>query len=234
MAGAPTKYGFSGGEAPEGTSHPRSFPTLLGHDTHDASAAGSGEVLPTPRPDPVAPAEQAQSEPQQDPTLRPPTHSGKSNYPTVARLFGRWNQEGQLVASEATAPTPAPTGPAGETSSTLDEDSLFIPRQGIPRWVLAAIAAAVVFAVVAFLLGGRERPPARPAAPPSSSLQPLPAPVVPGPPQQAPPPAPARPRRTAVLATTRGGPNRERSDASRRRPRPRPSALSDDALPPSF
>jgi hypothetical protein len=239
MAGAPTKFGFAGGEAPTGKSHPRSLPTLLGHDPHHPDQPGPGETLPTPPPVQAAaapPEEQEQPEAQQDPTLRPPTHTGKSNYPTVARLFGQWNQDGQLVPSEPKPP--AATRETADTSSasegSVDEDSLIIPRQGVPRWVLLAIGAAVVFAVVAFLVAGRERPrpPATPPASSSSVLEPRRAPAALLP--EAAPPTPARPRRAAVLATTRGGATRGRGDAPRRRPPPRPSALSDDALPPSF
>src|SRR3954451_18720960 len=185
MASAPTKFGFAGGEAPAGTSHPRSLPTLLGHDTHSAGTAPAGAVptpLPTPPPAPPSDEQSATAEQEPDPGVQPPLHSGKSNYPTVARLFGRWNQDGQLVAEQA--PTPAPNRTTAETASPtatdsmLDGDSLVIPRQGIPRWVLAVIAAAVVFAVVAFLIGGRTQapPPAAAPAPASSAVVP-PAPA---------------------------------------------------------
>jgi hypothetical protein len=230
MAGSRTRYGFAGDDD-HGNDRPRTAPTLLGHDTHAIPLPGVPAAAADPVPaaaDPVPAAAAVPlpvpAEPAPEAEVRPPPHTGKSNYPTVARLFGRWDQEGKLLPDGP--PVPAPD-PAPAPDSLLDGDSLHIPRERIPRWVLLAIAAGVVLAVVGFLMTGRNAP--RPAPPPATTLAlpppPAPAPVV------SPPSAPAA-ASPGVLASTRRAP---RSDAPRRRHRaPRVNALSDDALPPSF
>src|SRR4051794_41078153 len=103
MAGSRTRYGFAGGGGPDGGLDPRSSRTLLGHDAHlvrpnegpvhpaeafvgpeEPEARPATQELPPTRE--VAPA--AGPVPSADSPARVPSHSGKSNYPTVARMFG--------------------------------------------------------------------------------------------------------------------------------------------------
>src|SRR3954447_19661971 len=151
MAGAPTRFGFAGGEAPP---DPRSSPTLHGHDLHvtpPASAAVEPEV-PLVAP-PMAAAAPAAAD--AGPLTPVPPHTGKSNYPTVARLFGRWGPDGQLVTDQG---EPAPLPEADDAAPEVD--SLFVPRERlVPRWVLVALAVVLValaaVALAGLLLRGR-------------------------------------------------------------------------------
>jgi hypothetical protein len=163
--------------------------------------------------------------------VRPPSHSGKSNYPTVARLFGRWN-EGQLVANDPTDAEPAAPEPDD------DVDSLMIPRQRLmPRWVLLVIAGAVVFALVAFVFAGRGRPPAAAPAPSVGNI-PAPAPTLAralARPAAEPPEAAVRHPAATTTHPRPAAASLPRSDTSRRRRPPAGTTnLTDEALPPSF
>jgi hypothetical protein len=130
----------------------------------------------------------------------------------VARLFGRWNEEGQLVADE-----PAIPDWVKDDADPLDMD---IPRQRtLPRWAVLAIAAAVV--VLALLLLRRHpTPPAPPArvgsaeqAPPAARQAAVFAPV-----------APPRPSVASSAGRRKGAIHRRRTAHT----------LTDDVLFPTF
>lgn len=149
MAGPRTKFGFaeSGGEELE----PRSSPTVLGHAVH-LGAPLSGEVADgapsRAAGDPVAPPSAAEPAAAEVPG-RPPSHTGKSNFPSVARLFGRWDEEGKLIIDD----------PHVGATTIDDGDSLVVPRErGFRPWMLLVIALAVGLAALAFTLRGRQRP----------------------------------------------------------------------------
>jgi hypothetical protein len=151
MAGPRTKFGFAG-SAGEGLES-RSSPTVLGHAPH-LGVPVPGEVVErapaAPPGDPVAPPSPAEpGEVSAEVAGQPPSHSGKSNYPSVARLFGRWDENGNLVIDDP---------PIGET--TIDDaDPLEVPHQrGLRPWMLVVIALAVGLAVIAFARNGRPRP----------------------------------------------------------------------------
>jgi hypothetical protein len=220
MAGPRTRFGFAGTDGPEGAPGPRSSPTLHGHAVHHGPGQDldRAPLLARPAPESVAPS----PEPVEAPAVaevagRPPTHSGKSNYPSIARLYGRWDEDGKLISDEPPVADP-----------TMDDDDLLVvPRQRVfPPWMLVVIAAALSFAVMAFLLHGRQRP--APPAPTVGSLpadRQAPAARVHEQPAMVPPEAaPARPR---VASRGRDGATRHRRPA-------RAATLTDDALPPSF
>jgi hypothetical protein len=154
MAGARTRFGFAGSGGED--LGPRSSPTVLGHAVHLGTPA-SGEVVghapARPDGDPVAPPPAAEPGAAAEVPGRPPSHTGKSNFPSMARLFGRWDEDGKLVIDD----------PRVGGAAIDDDDSLVVPRErGIRPWMLLVIALAVGLAVVAFAVRGR-RPPAPPA-----------------------------------------------------------------------
>jgi hypothetical protein len=217
MAGSRTRFGFAGGGGPNGTPDPRSSRTILGHDAHllrtelppaeprpaTQELPPTAVVPPTEEPPAAAP-----------PPARVPSHSGKSNYPTVARLFGRWNDDGKLVAHDH----PEPAVPDWVVT---DDELLEPPRErAIPRWALVAVAIAVCVLAAALLLRHRSHPP--PAAPPTA-VETRPAERITAAPRPELPPS----RLASVPARPTPRP------APRRRP-PRADRLSDDALPPRF
>ena len=154
MAASRTKFGFagSGGEDLES----RSSPTVLGHAVHLGAPGDVRDHAPSGTPgDPVAPPAPAEiGMLPAEVAGPPPSHSGKSNYPSVARLFGRWDENGKLVIDDPQV---------GETTIDDDDDRLVVARERLfPRWMLVVIALAVGLAVTAFALHRqRPAPPAR-------------------------------------------------------------------------
>jgi hypothetical protein len=149
MAGGRTRFGFAGSGGEE--LGPRSSPTVLGHAVHLATPVAGNVVDRAPaRPDgdPVAPPPAAEPGPAEVPG-RPPSHTGKSNFPSVARLFGRWDSDGKLVIDD----------PRVGGSALDDDDPLMVPRQrGLRPWMLLVIAVALGLAIVAFARRGRHAP----------------------------------------------------------------------------
>src|SRR3954452_20203181 len=122
--------GFSGGDGPTDTQSAR---TLFGHDLH--LEPGSVDVSPG-RSAPVDPdaARPVTTEEEFTAPVRVPSHSGKSRFPALARLFGRWNTHGQF-------------------ETNLDDDLDVIPRERFlrPLAIVVATAAISFFIVVALL-----------------------------------------------------------------------------------
>src|SRR5262245_27927543 len=91
--------GFSGGDGPTDTQSAR---TLFGHDLH--LEPGSVDISPAqasaPAPEAARPvtntARPVTTEEEFTAPVRVPSHSGKSRFPALARLFGRWNTHGQF------------------------------------------------------------------------------------------------------------------------------------------
>ena len=111
MAGVKTRYGFSGaeGSSDEGPPSQRAARTVIGHETHGPGAlyglASHPEAGPSSRPN-AAPNQEPKTgvpEPidQKEFTEKIPgrsVHSGKSKFPAIARLFGRWTTGGGFVS----------------------------------------------------------------------------------------------------------------------------------------
>jgi hypothetical protein len=181
MAGSTTRFGFASGAGGDAEDEARAATTLYGRDLHLDRAALSSLGVPAHAPEAVeqgaaAPAAEAAAESPGDdaPALTPPEHTGKSRFPALARLFGRWNTGGDLVEH-------------------ADRDSLFeIPRPSYRRPLgILAVAASVGFLVVVLLIRFNHHPtPARVQAP---QTQPLAAPQPPQPPPAVRPVAPAPP-----------------------------------------
>jgi hypothetical protein len=149
MAGGRTRFGFarSGGEE----LGPRSSPTVLGHAVHLGTPVASEIVdRASDRPDSDAVVALLAAEPGAvEVPGRPPSHTGKSNFPSVARLFGRWDSEGKLVIDD----------PHVGGAALGDDDSLILARErGLRPWMLLVIAVALGLAVIAFALRDRPSP----------------------------------------------------------------------------
>ncbi len=223
MGGTTTRYGFSGAPevaAEEPVSQDvRSNRTIYGHDFHLRPPLPVPEPAAPPPPappEPVQPRHPARppvpGPPASSSSLRlsrpdvcsrrfgsamrygpAPKRSGKSRFPALARIFGRWNTEGSFVRSD----------------SPRDRDTLSIPRDKNLRAVAIVGGMALVsFFLVLGLLRTSERaagpkapPPAVTAAAPSSS--PPVAPSTPPPePQPATPAAPALGSPSALPSST--------------------------------
>jgi len=183
--------GFSGGDGPTDTQSAR---TLFGHDLH--LEPGSVDISPAhasgPPPEAARPVT---TEEEFTAPVRVPSHSGKSRFPALARLFGRWNTHGQFEAN-------------------LDDDLDVIPRERFlrPLAVVVATAAISFFIVVALLklrdsTTGAEPPAPAPVATPAPAVpppRPIAAPAAPAPrPAAAAEPAPAvrpAPQRSAPIS----------------------------------
>jgi hypothetical protein len=169
--------GFSGGDGPTDTQSAR---TLFGHDLH--LAPGSVDVSPAPTPDPPVeePSRPVTTEEEFTAPANLVSHSGKSRFPPLAQLFGRWNTQGQF-------------------ENNLDEDLDVIPRERFlrPLAIVVATAAISFFIVVALLklrdstTGPAPVPPAPVAAAPAPRPVAPPTPVAAAPaPRPVPPPTP--------------------------------------------
>jgi hypothetical protein len=124
---------------------------VLGHAAHLATPVAAEIVDRAPaRPDVDAVAPPVAAEPgAAEVPGRPPSHTGKSNFPSVARLFGRWDSEGKLVIDD----------PHVGGAALDDDDSLMVARaRGLRPWMLLVIAVALGLAVIAFAVRGRPSP----------------------------------------------------------------------------
>jgi hypothetical protein len=164
---ASTRSGFPGGSSGgHGPTETQSARTLFGHDLHfDAAAIERARVDEPDRPI-------TQEEVPAAPRGRAPSHSGKSRFPALARLFGRWNTQGDFESNEA-------------YDDGLDD----IPRERFLRPLAIVVAtSAISFFIVVGLLKLRDQtadpPPPASVVQPVAALPPPPAPTV------APAPAP--------------------------------------------
>ena len=138
MVGSKTRPGFSGGDEPppsnpEEAISPRAARTVLGRAVH---LHGPADLRPAPgvppNPPEKAPAEAPKTvtDAMTEEAPARPNHSGKTEFPAFARLFGRWT-----------------TGGGFHTRSQLsacDDDPPRVPREA---WV----SRAAIFALAAFL-----------------------------------------------------------------------------------
>ena len=232
--------GFSGGGGPTDVQSAR---TLYGHDMHLRSALEA-----------AAPVNEVHEEEQTDCVERPvtveeevapasdeiiPGRTGKSRFPALARLFGRWNTQGQFE------------------QKFYDDDLDSIPRERFLRPLAIVVAtAAISFFIVVGLLRLRDSTLSQPTAaarampaaevvapaapPPAAVVTAPPAPVRPveaaRAPTALPPPAPA-PRTIELppptLAVKSGTLAPAKRPVARRRPRPVPFD-PDGPMPLSF
>jgi hypothetical protein len=181
-----------------------------------------------------------------------PSHTGKSRFPTLARLFGRWNTRGDLVPREH------------EEDWSPDADTMVLPRDSYLKPIIMVVAVgAISFLAVSSLLKLRNPPRPRPepaaaleppapaavpspspAAAPSSAAAPSPAAAaVPSPSPAAVPSPPPSPSQAAVpapataptpAATTPNPPRRRAAATSGRAPRRGPANDPDSPLPLRF
>jgi len=177
MAGTTTRYGFTGGipaaepaerNGPEGTAESRPARTLYGRDIHLRRSEldfKSGQDTPPPAPATVPGSAPALSERVGAATPRgraatpyphPPSHTGKSGYPTIARLLGRWGTAGGFLREDGG------WEPDGET--------MLVPRESsVWRSVAIVLGTAFVSFTLVMLI---VRPGSRPAAPKTATPEP--------------------------------------------------------------
>jgi hypothetical protein len=203
MSGSRTRFGFAGAE----DARPTGQHTLLGHELHRQQPEVPPPEAP-PEPGPPPSPEPAQLEPAPGP-------SGKSHLPAVAKVFGRWNSEGEL---QAHTPPPMPVPPTLAETVDLHDELELPPRETIGRPLLIVVGVAVFCFVVVGLVARLARPTPEPPPPvvaPEPLAPPSDSPRLPTQ-AQARPPAPKAP------------------PARRTRPRNAPVADPDNVLPPRF
>jgi hypothetical protein len=184
MAGK-TRPGFFGSDEapasnPDDEASPRAARTIIGRALH---------LRPQPQPLPVASAPPGRREPTPAavPKTAPeevtervnlrPRHTGKSKFPAIARLFGRWTTGGGFLSRSR--------------MSGIDADPLTVPREAWPSRVAVFVVAAllsfcVALAVLRVRQCGTSTPPptaatqapaAAPAPPPAVAPEPVASPV---------------------------------------------------------
>jgi hypothetical protein len=168
---ASTRSGFTGGfSGGNGPTDVRSAPTLYGHDLHlnrsalEAAPVNGVDESAAPSERPVTLEEDLQDqldvESPDASRATAPSHTGKSRFPALARLFGRWNTRGEFEADRP----------------TLDLDE--IPRERFLRPLAIVVAtAAISFFIVVGLLKLRDSTGTAPVGPPVAQPLAQPAPV---------------------------------------------------------
>ena len=110
MPGSKTRFGFSGADEPlplagDAPAAPRAARTIIGHETHRPgevaapSPAPKVEVQAPPAPEPKSGVPEAVV--RDEVTERLPDrgpHTGKSKFPAIARLLGRWTTGGGFLS----------------------------------------------------------------------------------------------------------------------------------------
>lgn len=154
MSGSKTRLGFSGGDEPppsdsEGEASPRAARTMIGHDIHlraplNLRPAGSAPLTPrqgtparvpeTPRQEALGGVPEAITDDTTEELPARPSHSGKTKFPALARLFGRWTTGGRFLSRSR--------------MSGSDDDFSDVPREA---WVSRA-GVFLLAAVFSFLV----------------------------------------------------------------------------------
>jgi hypothetical protein len=209
MSGSKTRPGFSGGDEPppsdpEADASPRPARTMIGHEIHLRAPSDPGpaagvppipreEVLarvpPTPREEARASVPEAVTDETTEELPLRPSHTGKTRFPALARLFGRWTTGGGFLSRSRMSGT--------------DDEPLNVPREAwASRVAIFAVAGLVSFLVALAVLkvhhcrtsapgpsaAGQVSVPPAPPAPAADRAAPavLPVPSVPaGPPAAA-------------------------------------------------
>jgi hypothetical protein len=122
MPGSKTRFGFSGADEPSPTEGdapdaPRAARTIIGHETHrpgevvvpiPAPAVEVASASPPPEPKADVPEAVVRDEVTERVMAR--RHTGKSKFPAIARLLGRWTTGGgwlsrsRMLESDETLP----------------------------------------------------------------------------------------------------------------------------------
>jgi hypothetical protein len=171
--------GFTGGDGPTDVQSAR---TLYGHDLHlEPGAVDVSPAQPVSQPDEPVDLRPVTTEEEFTPPARFPSHTGKSRFPALARLFGRWNTHGRFEARIAD-----------------DDDLDVVPRERFLRPLAIVVAtSAISFFIVVALLKLRDSTGAEPPQP----LVSAPAATQTAAPSPAPAPAPAAAPRPAPVPT---------------------------------
>jgi hypothetical protein len=151
MPGSKTRFGFSGtdepvpleGKAPDA---PRAARTVLGHETHRPGQAGASSPASNPSPGIESQGARPTPEPRsgvpeavvhEEITERVGTrrgHTGKSKFPAIARLLGRWTTEGRFLS---------------RSRILADETMPEVPRNVWPSRIAIFLGAALLSFLIA-------------------------------------------------------------------------------------
>jgi hypothetical protein len=143
MSGSKTNPGFFGGSEPpppasksDEDASPRAARTVIGHELHLRSppVLRPAADLPPPRVETSAGVPEAVTDETTEELPARPRHSGKSKFPALARLFGRWTTGGGFLSRSR--------------MSGGDDDLPSVPRDA---WA-SRVAIFVVAALFSFLV----------------------------------------------------------------------------------
>lgn len=109
MPGSKTRFGFSGADEPspltgDAPDAPRAARTIIGHETHRPGEAVAPqhppkvEVQAPPAPEPKSGVPEAVVREEATERLSDRRHTGKSRFPAIARLLGRWTTGGGFLS----------------------------------------------------------------------------------------------------------------------------------------
>ena len=186
MSGSKTILGFSGNQEPPATNPEEGLPPRAARTVIGRPAQPIPGVVPLPEASiPSTPSDEAPvgvpvavTDEVTEQVSPQAIHTGKSRFPAMARLFGRWTTQGGFLSRSRM------TG--------SDQDLLEVPRHVWPSRVAVFVVASLFSFLVALAVlkmhqcsGSFAKPPAAlPAAPPpAASPTPTPAPTaLPSPP----------------------------------------------------
>jgi hypothetical protein len=175
MSGSKTRPGFfSGGEPPaskpDEEPSPRATRTVIGHEIHLRTPLVPRPVSETPPP-PRQETSGGVHEPITDETTEElparPSHTGKSRFPALARLFGRWTTGGGFLSR-----------------SHMSREAGDLPRVPREAWV-SRVAIFVMAALISFMVALavlKVHQCSEPGSPPSSTTRASMSPAPPAPP----------------------------------------------------
>ena len=142
MSGSKTKPGFfSGGEPPaskpDEEPSPRAARTVIGHEIHLRTPlvpSPAAEAPPPPRPTTSGGVPEPITDETTEELPPRPSHTGKSKFPALARLFGRWTTGGGFLS---------------RSRMSVDDDDL--PRVPRDAWA-SRVAIFAMAALLSFLM----------------------------------------------------------------------------------
>jgi hypothetical protein len=143
MSGSKTHPGFFGGSEPPASksdeeASPRAARTVIGHEIHlraQQVPGPAGKLPPNPHAETSEGVPQAITDETTDQLPARPSHTGKSGFPALARLFGRWTTGGGFLSRSR--------------MSAGDDDVPKVPRDAWASRVVIFVAAAIFSFLVA-------------------------------------------------------------------------------------
>jgi hypothetical protein len=190
MSGSKTNPGFFGSSEPPASksdeeASPRAARTVIGHESHlraQRAPGPAGKLPPSPLAETSEGVPQAITDETTDQLPARPSHTGKSGFPALARLFGRWTTGGGFLSRSR--------------MSGDDDDLPNVPRDAWAARVAIFVAAAIFSFLVALAvlkLHQCSEAGSRPSAATQVSTSPTPPPTLVSGAAQAMPPPPSAP-----------------------------------------